>query len=112
MAEGQGRVVFIVHLKDGVTEQQFIEAYEHVRYVVAQGVKGHIIDQLCQSDTDPRQWLVTSEWESIDDFHAWEATDEHRDQAGPMRECMDSARSYKFIVRAETGPGARSQASA
>ena len=26
-----------------------------------------------------------------------------------MRECMDEARSYKFVVRAETGPGAREE---
>src|SRR3954447_24244573 len=109
MAEGNGRVVFIIRLKDGVSDQQFLDAYEHVRYEVAQGVKGHIIDQVCQGE-DPQEWLITSEWESVDDFHAWEGTEEHRDQAKPMRECMDRARSYKSVVRAETGPGARQQA--
>ena len=112
MAEGHGRVVFIIRLKDGVTDQQFLDAYEYVRYEVAQGVKGHIVDQVCQSREDPQEWLITSEWETVDDFHAWEATEEHRDQAKPMRECMDQARSYKYVVRAETGPGAREQAPA
>ena len=106
----KGRVVFLVRLKEGVTDEQFLEAYEHVRYEVARGVKGHILDQVCQSDADPREWLITSEWESIQDFHDWEATEEHRDQARPMRECMETARSYKFVIREETGPGARQQA--
>jgi heme-degrading monooxygenase HmoA len=110
MAEGHGRVVFIIRLKDDVSDQQFLDAYEHVRYEVAQGVKGHIVDQVCQSQEDRKDWLITSEWESVDDFHAWEATEEHRDQAKPMRECMDQARSYKYVVRAETGPGVRAQA--
>ena len=54
------------------------------------------------ADAASREWLVTSEWESIDDFYDWEATDKHRDQARPMRECMEEARSHKFVVREET----------
>ena len=98
----KGRVVFLIRLKPDVSDEQFLEAYEAVRYEVAEGVKGHLVDQVCQSDDDRRSWLVTSEWENIDDFHAWEATPEHRDQAKPMRECMEEARSYKFVVREET----------
>jgi heme-degrading monooxygenase HmoA len=60
------------------------------------------VDQVGQLKEDPRSWLVTSEWESLEDFYAWEATAEHRDQARPMRECMEEARSYKFVVRVET----------
>src|SRR3954452_4868228 len=109
MAGAKGRVVFLIHVKEGETDEQFLEAYEGVDSVVAQGVKGHVVDQVCQSAEDPRQWLVTSEWESVEAFYEWESTDEYRDQAKPMRECMDQARSYKFIVRAETGPGARQE---
>ena len=77
----KGRVVFLIRLKPDVTGEQFLEAYEAVRTRWPSGVKGHIVDQVCQSTEDPRQWLITSEWESIDDFYAWEATEEHRDQA-------------------------------
>jgi heme-degrading monooxygenase HmoA len=98
----KGRVVFLIRLKPGVTGEQFLEAYESVRYEVAGGVKGHLVDQVCESPEDPSRWLVTSEWRSIDDFYAWEATPEHRDQARPMRECMDEAQSFKFVVREET----------
>jgi len=103
----KGRVVFLIRLKEGVGEEQFLEAYETVRYEVARGVKGHIVDQVCRSDSDPQEWLITSEWEDINDFHAWEATPEHRDQARPMAQLMEQGRSSKFVVLAETGPGAR-----
>ena len=99
----KGRVVFLVRLKPDVTGEQFLEAYEAIRYEVAEGVKGHIVDQVCQSDEDPQSWLVTSEWESIEDFHAWERMPEHRELAKPMRDCMAEARSLKFVVREETG---------
>jgi heme oxygenase (mycobilin-producing) len=106
----KGRVVFLITLKPDVTEEQFLEAYEVVRYEVAQGVKGHIVDQVCQSAEDPKSWLITSEWEDIEDFYEWERTPEHRDQAKPMRDCMDKADSYKFVVKEETGKGAREEA--
>jgi heme oxygenase (mycobilin-producing) len=98
----KGRVVFLIRLKPHVTGEQFLEAYESVRYEVAEGVKGHLVDQVCQSKEDPRDWLITSEWERIEDFYDWEATPEHRDQAKPMRDCMEEAQSYKFVVREET----------
>lgn len=101
----KGRVVFLITLKPEVTGEQFLEAYEGVRYEVAEGVKGHLVDQVCESPEDPRRWLITSEWERIDDFYDWEATEKHRDQAKPMRDCMDEAQSFKFVVREETVGG-------
>ena len=102
MAEAtKGRVVFLIRVKPGM-KQQFLDAYESIRHVVAQGVKGHLVDQVCQSRDDGDSWLITSEWESLDDFLAWEATQEHRDLVKPMRDCMAEARSLKFVVREET----------
>jgi heme-degrading monooxygenase HmoA len=103
---GHGRVVFLLKIKEGMSEK-FLEAYEGVRHEIAGGVKGHIVDQVCQSAEDPDRWLITSEWESVDDFYAWEATEEHREQARPMRECMAEAQSFKFVVREETVNPAR-----
>jgi heme-degrading monooxygenase HmoA len=101
----RGRVVFILKLKPGMSDE-FLEAYENVRHEIAGGVKGHIVDQVCQSAEDPDAWLITSEWDSVDDFYAWEATDKHREQAKPMRDCMAEATSYKYVVREETrNPG-------
>jgi heme-degrading monooxygenase HmoA len=97
----KGRVVFLLKIKPGMGDQ-FLEAYEGVRHEVAEGVQGHIVDQVCQSSDDPDRWLITSEWESVDDFLAWEATEEHREQAKPMRDCMAEADSHKFVVKEET----------
>lgn len=105
-AKEKGRVVFVIRLKPGMQEE-FLRAYESIRYEVAQGVKGHLVDQVCQSPDDPEAWLITSEWESLDDFLAWERTEEHRELVRPMRECMAEARSLKYVVREETsGPPA------
>jgi heme-degrading monooxygenase HmoA len=98
----KGRVVFHLHLKPG-REDDFLRAYETIRQDVAQGVPGHIVDQVCQSVDEPLDWLITSEWESLEAFLEWERTEEHRDLVKPMRDCWDEARSYKFLVKLETG---------
>ena len=98
----KGRVVFLIRIKPG-SQDDFLRAYGAIRQEVAQGVKGHLLDQVCQSLEDPESWLITSEWESLDDFLDWERTEEHRETAKPMRECMAEARSLKFVVREETG---------
>lgn len=103
----KGRVVFVIRLHPG-KQDEFLAAYESVRYEVAQGVKGHLVDQVCQSPDDPDSWLITSEWESLDDFLTWESTEEHRDLARPLRECMAEARSFKYLVREETRAPERS----
>lgn len=98
----KGRVVFLLKLKPG-TQDNFLEAYESIRQDVAQGVKGHLVDQVCKMPDDPESWLITSEWESLEDFLEWERTEEHRDLVKPMRECFAEARSLKFEVVEETG---------
>ncbi|WP_395728614.1 antibiotic biosynthesis monooxygenase family protein [Nakamurella sp.] len=100
-AEGRGRVVFVITLKPGSTER-FIEAYEQIRHEVARGVTGHLIDQVCQSPDHPDEWLITSEWRTIDDFRAWERSPDHRTVAAPLRACIATARSLQYVVRAET----------
>ena len=98
----KGRIVFHVHLKAG-RQEDFLKAYEAIRHLVAGGVKGHLVDQICQSIDDPLRWLITSEWEDVNDFLAWEQLQEHRDLVKPMRDCWDEAKSHKFVVKVETG---------
>jgi heme-degrading monooxygenase HmoA len=97
----KGRVVFIIRLKPG-HQQQFLDAYEGIRHLVADGVPGHLLDQVCASPEDPDSWLITSEWESLEHFLEWERTQEHRDLAKPLRDCFAEARSLKYEVREET----------
>jgi heme oxygenase (mycobilin-producing) len=98
----KGRVVFLIQLQPGKSEE-FLEAYEGVRHLVAQGVPGHIVDQVCQSPEDADSWLLTSEWESLDHFLEWEKKQEHRDLVKPMRDTFADARSLKFVIQKETG---------
>ncbi|MEU4403260.1 antibiotic biosynthesis monooxygenase family protein [Streptosporangium sp. NPDC023963] len=101
----RARIVFLVRVP-AERQEDFLAAYEKIRYRVSGGVPGHLKDQVCQSLTDPEQWLITSEWRRPADFLAWEATEEHRELVRPMRECMTEARSLRFLVRAETAAGA------
>jgi heme-degrading monooxygenase HmoA len=96
----RGRVVFLITVP-AERQAAFLEAYEAVRDTVA-GVDGHLVDQVCQSSTDPEQWLITSEWETIEHFLAWEATPGHRELAKPMRACITKAQSLRFVVRETT----------
>jgi heme-degrading monooxygenase HmoA len=98
----KGRVVFLIRVQPGKSEE-FLEAYEGIRHLVAQGVPGHLVDQVCQSPEDPDSWLITSEWESLDHFLEWERKQEHRDLVKPMRDTFAESRSLKFEVREETG---------
>lgn len=107
----KGRVVFHVRLKNG-REGDFLRAYEAVRSSVAGGVRGHLGDQICKSIDDPRDWLITSEWEAIDCFLDWERDPEHRALVAPMRECWDESRSLRYVVRSETYRVANSEGDA
>jgi heme-degrading monooxygenase HmoA len=104
----KGRVVFLLQLKPGSADR-FLEAYEGIRHLVAEGVPGHLVDQVCSAADDPDSWLITSEWESLEHFLAWERTEEHRELVKPMRECFASARSLKYEVREETRAGERAR---
>ena len=81
--------MFTLRLNPGMSEE-FLKAYEGIRYEVAQGVPGHILDQVCQSPDDEDFWCITREWESLEDFLAWERTEEHRELVRPMREHITS----------------------
>ena len=97
----RARVVFLIRVPEARTAD-FLAAYQQIRYQVAEGVDGHLVDQVCQAPQDPEQWLITSEWTSLAAFEAWERTQAHRELVRPMRECMTEARSIRFLVRAET----------
>lgn len=97
----KARIVFHIRLKPG-REEDFLQAYESIRHLVAGGIPGHIVDQVGQSVDDPLDWVITSEWESIEHFRTWERQEEHRELVGPMRDCWEEAESHKFVVRRET----------
>ena len=95
------RVILLLDLYDGA-QNQFLEAYEHLRRQVA-SVPGHVSDQLCQSIENPSQWLITSEWESAPPFLAWVNSEEHVQMVQPLHSCVRDTRSLRFSVLRETG---------
>jgi heme oxygenase (mycobilin-producing) len=97
----RGRVVFLIRVPADRTED-FLNAYNEIRYEVADGIEGHLVDQVCQSERDPEQWMITSEWASLDAFKAWEQSPGHRSLVAPMRACISEATSLRFVVHAET----------
>lgn len=101
------RVMFLIRVPAERT-REFLEAYEKIRYTVAEGVEGHLKDQVCQAEDDPEQWMITSEWTSLEAFRAWERSPGHRTLAGPMRACCTEAKSIRFAIQAETSRFAHS----
>lgn len=96
------RVILLLDLYEGAQEQ-FLDAYEHMRNKVA-SVPGHISDQLCQSIENPSQWLITSEWESAPPFLAWVNSEEHVETVRPMHSCVRDTRSMRYSILRETHP--------
>jgi heme-degrading monooxygenase HmoA len=94
------RVLFMFRLRPGTTET-FLTAYETVRHEVA-ALPGHLGDQVCQSETDADQWMITSEWESAEHFLSWERSPGHRELAAPMLACMAERSSQRYFVRTGT----------
>jgi heme-degrading monooxygenase HmoA len=102
--DSRARVVFLFTVP-AVRTEDFLRAYEKIRYEVAGGVPGHILDQVCQSAMDPEQWLITSEWDSIEHFETWERSPDHRTLVRPLRECMEKPQSLRFTIRVQTARG-------
>ncbi|MEE1788836.1 SchA/CurD-like domain-containing protein [Streptomyces sp. SP17BM10] len=100
-SETRLRVVLMLEIQDGA-QQRFLDVYEQLRHQVA-AVPGHVSDQLCQSINDPRQWLITSEWEDQETFLQWVDSDAHREMVKPMHGCVsDNFRSMRYVVLRET----------
>lgn len=94
------RVIFRLRLADGAQER-FLDAYRQVRHRVAE-VDGYLGDQLCQSEDDPADWVITSEWATAAHFHAWEAGAGHRELAAPLMACVTARESLRYYVRLAT----------
>ncbi|KOV82425.1 antibiotic biosynthesis monooxygenase [Nocardia sp. NRRL S-836] len=98
------RVIFRLRVPDAERDR-FLDAYRRIRYQVSQ-VEGYLGDQLCQSEGDPEDWVITSEWASAAHFHAWERGADHRLLAAPLIACTTERQSSRYLVRLTTTPGA------
>ncbi|ONI88920.1 hypothetical protein ALI22I_17775 [Saccharothrix sp. ALI-22-I] len=93
-------MIFRLRVADGA-EERFMAAYLGIRHQVSQ-VDGYLGDQLCQSEDDPADWVITSEWSSPAHFHEWEASAGHRALAAPLMACVTARESLRYHVRLAT----------
>ncbi|MEU7481932.1 antibiotic biosynthesis monooxygenase family protein [Lentzea sp. NPDC042327] len=97
------RVVFRLRVPEA-EQDRFLDAYRGIRFQVSQ-VEGYLGDQLCQSEDDPEDWMITSEWSSAAHFHAWERGADHRRLAAPLVACATTRESSRYHVRLTTAQG-------
>ncbi|MFF4548334.1 antibiotic biosynthesis monooxygenase family protein [Streptomyces sp. NPDC001435] len=93
-------VVFTVRVIEG-GEQGFLDLYDQIRKSVA-STPGHIVERLGAPVDDSRQWVITSEWKTAEDFFKWQQSEEHRELVAPLRQWVDSTQSLRFRVVKET----------
>ncbi|NUP24896.1 MAG: antibiotic biosynthesis monooxygenase [Streptomyces sp.] len=96
------RVIRLLHVRDG-READFVESYQGVRDR-ALNFPGHLGEQLCRSLDNPAQWLLTSEWDSLESVQQWRTDPDHRTLVEPMNACLHDERwTAVFQVRETAG---------
>nr|WP_239088252.1 antibiotic biosynthesis monooxygenase family protein [Planosporangium mesophilum] len=94
---GRLRVVFSVRVPEHVQER-FLATYDRISADIA-ATPGHIADEVCQSVTDPCEWIVTSEWESLEHFLAWKSGPGHLDLVEPLFVGTSPRTPVRYVVR-------------
>ncbi|MGI5282710.1 antibiotic biosynthesis monooxygenase family protein [Nonomuraea polychroma] len=102
MSARAGRLRVLLHLR--AEEQELVSAYDGIRHEVAKA-EGHLSDQLLQSLDDPRQWLITSEWETAEHYARWARGHQVDTLAAPIVEVSDDRRHMRYAVRRHTSLG-------
>ncbi|HEV7899072.1 MAG TPA: antibiotic biosynthesis monooxygenase family protein [Planosporangium sp.] len=98
---GQLRVVFGVRVQEHAQER-FLAAYDRICRDVA-SAPGHLMDQVCQSVTDPCEWIITSEWASLEHFLAWKASPGRLELVEPLFAGTTPRTPLCYVVRRQVG---------
>ncbi|WP_033775430.1 antibiotic biosynthesis monooxygenase family protein [Salinispora oceanensis] len=77
------------------TGEALTAAYHTISDALA-GTPGLLHNELLRDSTDPTNFIVLSEWESIGAFHSWESGTGHRDTTAPLRPYQDHSRGRPF----------------
>ncbi|GAA4934368.1 antibiotic biosynthesis monooxygenase family protein [Streptomyces coeruleoprunus] len=85
------RVIRMLRVREG-READFVQAYHRV---LERAVRfpGHLGEQLCRSIDNPGQWLLTSEWESLEAIKRWRTDPDHSALVEPMNAHLHDERS-------------------
>ncbi len=94
------RILFFARVAEG-GEDNFLAAYEKIRHKVAEA-PGHVLDQLCQSPVDPREWLITSEWETPAHYQTWANHHRFSELSDPIVETTVTREHRPYLVRRTT----------
>ena len=100
------RIILNVHIKAG-REKDFLEAFQPIRRLIAEGQPGLIAEQICQSLDDPQRFIITSEWVDLESFQAWQKSPRHLELARPLRDCWDEARLQTYRIEIDCPGTAR-----
>ncbi|WP_175410028.1 antibiotic biosynthesis monooxygenase [Streptomyces sp. TRM64462] len=95
------RVVRLLRVREG-READFVRAYRGVRERSVR-FPGHLGEQLCRSMDDSAQWLLTSEWESLEAVKRWRTDPDHTRLVEPMNTCLHDdrwTRVFRVMERA------------
>lgn len=84
------RVIRLLRVRPGM-EADFVKSYKDVLAGAAR-FPGHLGEQLCRSLDDPAQWLLTSEWDSLEAIQRWRTGPEHETLVEPMNACLHDDR--------------------
>ncbi|MBT2208992.1 MULTISPECIES: antibiotic biosynthesis monooxygenase [Actinomadura] len=84
----------------------FEAAYTEVASTVA-GTPGHVRDELLRDDARPGGYILLSEWESEEQFRAWEDAPVHRRATTPMRPYWAGRIERKIYPVRATADGVR-----
>lgn len=92
------RVIRLLRVRDGM-EADFLKSYSGV-LARAERFPGHLGEQLCRSLDDPAQWLLTSEWDSLEALERWRSGPDHTALVEPMNAFLHDDRwTAVFRVR-------------
>lgn len=71
-------------------EEAYHEISEHLK-----NTPGLLSNELLHSTSDPSNYVVMSEWESLEAFQVWEAGPVHRNVTAPLRKYLIEAAFYE-----------------
>jgi heme oxygenase (mycobilin-producing) len=100
MSTTRARVMVFATAPEG-HEATLEAAYLHISAEL-RGTPGLIANELLRSESDPRSFVVLSEWQTLDAYHAWEEGPVHRRLTAPLHRLrfMKSKRQSRTLMYA------------
>ena len=95
------RVHVLIYAADSEGPATVADAYHGISRDLA-GTPGLVRNALMERVDKPGTYVVMSEWEDLDAFHAWEQGPTHRATTAPLRPFQDRSRGEAFGIYSVT----------